>query len=125
MMKSIYVCMVLSLFAAGSANAQESSRQASPADSVLIRTNIFRRLFSGITLAPQQKARARDVIAVEERAQWKVPPYHTCAGRQVRVDLIAHRDSTLLAMMLNAVDSAKLKKNARAFIMGPCPFPAG
>jgi hypothetical protein len=124
MMKSIYLSIFLSLAAAGSAHAQESSRQAAPADSVLVRTNIFRRLFSGITLTPQQKARAQDVIAAEDRAQWHVPPYSTCAGRQVRVDLTAHRDSTLLSMMQNAVDSAKFRTNASAFIMGPCPFPA-
>ena len=122
-MKTMLTCLAVLFVSVTNAGAQASPRAASAGDSMLIRENIYRELFAGITVSPEQKARAQQVIAVAERKGSRVLPFHNCDERQVLVDLVARRDSTLLAMMTNSADSAMFAKHAESFVMGPCPFP--
>ncbi|MEO7043001.1 MAG: hypothetical protein ABI035_12125 [Gemmatimonadaceae bacterium] len=121
MMKSVCIAVVAAFFAVAPLSAQVV-RRATAGDSLLIRDNVYRELFAGITVSPAQKTRAQEVIAISQRQEMKVGPFHNCEERQVLVDVIARRDSTLLAMMTNAADSAKFAKHAESFVMGPCPF---
>lgn len=104
------------------ASAQSSSRQATRADSLMIRHNIYRELFAGITLTPGQRARADVVIADAERTSWQAGPFATCADMHKWYNTNTEtRDATLLGLLTTAADSAKFASRAATFIMGACP----
>lgn len=102
----------------------ESHPMAHASDSLMIRKNIYSHLMSGIALTPQQRARAEEAIALEERAYWAVPhPFTTtfdCKAWERSAHLVAQRDSTILAIMTTAADSAKFSQHAAKYVMPPC-----
>ena len=121
-MKMAPEVLVSLLIAAPVALAQSASRQATRADSVMIRHNIYRELFAGITLTPERRARVEVVIADADRKSWTPPDFPTCAKmRDWRIGQAAPRDSTLFPMKTTAADSAKFATRAATFILDPCP----
>jgi hypothetical protein len=102
--------------------AGAQSVRATLADSSLIRQNIYKELFAGIRLSPENDARARGIIAKSEREQRGVDSLRTCGERHRRWNATtAQRDTALLATIGNAADSATFKKRAATFMVGPCP----
>lgn len=100
------------------AHAQELA--ATPADSVLVQRNIFHQLFAGITLTPDQRARAQAVIAKTYHEQEALGPITSCTGWKVLVALQDQRDSTLRAMLAMDSDKARFDRHAAAAHPGPC-----
>lgn len=94
-------------------------------DSLMVNRNIYRNLMAGIVMTAEQRARAEDIIAAEERSYWALPQNQgatfDCKAWDRRGHLIAQRDSTLLAMMTTAADSAKFSEHAAKYVMPPCP----
>jgi hypothetical protein len=120
--KKVLTILVSLLIAAPIASAQSVSRQATQADSLLIRHNIYRELFAGITLTPDQRAQAEGVIADADRTSWPTAPFANCADMHKWYNANTEtRDSTLLGLLKTAADSAKFAHRAATFIMGPCP----
>lgn len=123
-MRRVLVLATLIASIGGVAGAQ--ARGAEPGTSAIISQNIYRELFTGIRLTPEQSVRAQRVIALAEKETESArPPWATCQDREKVVVLQAQRDSMLLAMMTSAADSAKFAKHAEGFVMGPCPIHKG
>ncbi|HEY7897695.1 MAG TPA: hypothetical protein VIC03_04730 [Gemmatimonadaceae bacterium] len=121
-MKKVLTILVSLLIAAPIASPQSASRRATQADSLLVRHNIYKTLFATITLTPDQRARAQLVISDAERKSWAPQHYTTCAQmREWNNGYTKTRDSTLLAMLTNATDSAKFAARAATYIMDACP----
>jgi hypothetical protein len=102
--------------ASGTARAQ-AVRAAEPGDSLIIAQNTFDRLFEGIKLPSEQRAKALDVILATHRAQRALSPVSTRESWQRLAALQDQRDSTLKLLLTNAADSAKFE--ARAAEMRP------
>jgi hypothetical protein len=96
---------------------------ATPADSVSVRNNIFHHLFAGITLSPEQRARAEAIIREAYNEQEALGHITSCVGWKVLVALQDRRDSTLRAMLAMESDKARFDRHAAAAHPGPCVFP--
>lgn len=101
-----------------------SHRMMQASDSLMLNKRLYHNLMAGIVLTAEQRARAEGVIAAEERAYWATPnvPSATfdCKAWERLAHRVAQRDSTLLAMMTTAADSAKFSQNAANYVEPPC-----
>jgi len=77
-------------------------------------------LVAGITLTPNQRARAQTIIATTYYEQRALGPIASCLGWKMLVALRDQRDSALRAMLASDSDKAKFDRHAAAAHPGPC-----
>lgn len=104
--------LVASALAGARLPAQEVVRRVdSRADRLAIEANIFRALFDGIVLTPEQAAKAREVIALENGAQLELQRGDpNLWDKRKRLNFV--RDSTLRLLLTRPEDRQRFDRQA-------------
>ncbi|HET7622802.1 MAG TPA: hypothetical protein VFK39_12935 [Gemmatimonadaceae bacterium] len=116
--------LVLLMVSQGSVmHAQRMKRPDTLADSSRVTQLLYRELFHGTTLPPNEQARAKRVILEAFKKVMTLQESDPCERRRLYKTTMLSRDSVLLTMVRTAADSAELLKRAAPMRPhGACPY---
>ena len=119
MMQKHCIMLLCLAILCGASRVGAQAEAASSGDSLVIRQNIFHRLFDGIALSPAQRTDAERAIASADRQSWALMPVDTREGWERLVQIQAHRDSVLRQLLVSDADRGRFDERVRRMRLPP------
>ena len=114
-MNAKLVCATVSILALGSGTVQAQVPKATAADSVLVANNIYNRLFDGVAMSSDQRARALAIIRKDFLAKVELQLHERGNAAWAKTqELTVHRDSALKALITSSTDRKIFEQHAKS-----------